>query len=238
MLTIRISDGLCSIKPWVSELKKPLSFKKSVYKLPGDYRAEVKEAVQKGKNPNSVKRYEYQIEELFSVDKDIGYFLPGALSLVREKLKELGLTWVEEDNRDPALYPEPVWQNCSDLRNEDQLTILASIVSAQGGIVKGCTGVGKSFIIRQLCKMFPTLNILVVTRRASVVKQLAVDIAKELPDEVSQVGAGGHGGGTRVIVSTTKSLHKISPDAVQLLLFDEAHAVGDQRTQLLYLKVS
>lgn len=225
---LTVSDAMCELSPWVSELERPLSYNKRIAKSPSDYYDEVKEAAKVG-TATSVSRFISERKNLYSVDKtlDVGRFLPGMLKTVEQELTRRGISYRIDDRRSPAIRPEPAWANAQMLRGQ-QLEILAAITIADGGIVDGCTGVGKSYIIRQLALIYPTLNILVVTKRADVVDTLYRSIAEALPDDVGALGAGySNVSGKRVVVTTTKSMAKIDPAQVHLLLFDEVHCVGD-----------
>lgn len=231
MVTITVSDHLCSITPWISDLATVLGYKKKVYKPISDYRADVQSAIEANRNPGRVQRFTLDPQDLYSLseDKTTGYFLPGILARVRKRLQKIGVSWQEVDARDPNLYPQPAWERLTGELRGSQLQVLATISISQGGIIKAATGAGKSFMIKKLCQIYPRFNILIVTKRAAVVKTLFRDIEAEFPGQVGQIGAGSAvaASGKRIVVCTTKSLHKVNPEEVHMLLFDEAHAVGD-----------
>lgn len=75
--------------------------------------------------------------------------------------------------------------------------------------------------------MYPTLNVLIISKAQSVVKELYTSISNALPGEVGAVFSGiNNAPGKRVVVTTTKSLHKLDADEVQLLILDECHCCG------------
>jgi superfamily II DNA or RNA helicase len=109
-----------------------------------------------------------------------------------------------------------------------QSEALVQIAHADMGIIVAATAFGKSFVITQACKMYPTLRILVVSPSVSVVNSLRNRITEELgADNVGQVGGGKRILGKRVTVSTVKSMTKVDPSVVDLMFFDEVHGVGD-----------
>jgi superfamily II DNA or RNA helicase len=109
-----------------------------------------------------------------------------------------------------------------------QSEALVQIAHADMGIIVAATAFGKSHVITQVCKMYPTLRILVTSPGVPVVNSLRDRITAELgEDSVGQVGGGKRILGRRVTVSTVKSMMKVDPSVVDLLLFDEVHGVGD-----------
>ena len=75
--------------------------------------------------------------------------------------------------------------------------------------------------------MYPTLNILVVCAAGEVVKELYRNINEALPGQVGLLNMSSNNiDGKRIIVTTSKSMVKINPERVQLVLVDEAHNYG------------
>lgn len=227
MIKIIQTDEACEIFPWISELGKTLQCKKKVMKLPSEYRKEVQQAIEKHRSPGSISRYSTETTDLFTVDgNNHAFFMPGLIGRVERTLKKLRLEYEVEKRLDPSLRPPPDWSLVGDLRGR-QLEILATVALADGGVVKAATGYGKSHLIRKLCLMYPGLNILVISKAQSVVKELYTALHDTLPEEVGAVFAGiNNAPGKRIVVTTTKSLHKINAEEVQLLILDECHACG------------
>lgn len=85
-----------------------------------------------------------------------------------------------------------------------------------------------SFLVSMLCKMYPTLNIVVTTSSQSVVQTLYGYLCEACPGEVGVKYAGKDTTrGKRIVVVTLKSLSTIPPENVHMLLCDECHNVGD-----------
>jgi len=85
-----------------------------------------------------------------------------------------------------------------------------------------------SFIISVLCKLLPTLRIVVTTSSTSVVETNYEYISKSIPGEVGCLtGKRDTTKGKRVIVTTLKSLAKIPSENVDLVIADECHDIGD-----------
>lgn len=85
-----------------------------------------------------------------------------------------------------------------------------------------------STVIGKICRMYPQLNIVVATSSSQVMKTLYNNIIKQCPGEVGIICSGQDtSNGKRIVVSTLKSLAKVNPQKVHLLLIDQAHGIGD-----------
>lgn len=129
-----------------------------------------------------------------------------------------------DDKREPL--PEALLSQVQPLR-EFQPEALAVIVHSYFGIINCPTGSGKSFLIRQVCRIYPHLKILVTTRSSSVRNSLFKDLQANCKQTISELGGGKRLQLTSdVIVATDKSLHKIPGDWPDLVLYDEVHRSG------------
>lgn len=226
MITIIKTDALCEMSPAVSDVLNKLKCSKRVMKLPSEYREELKEAIKNGISPSKVSKYTFEKTELYTIQDGRAYFMPGLLPRVQSMLESAGMKYTIYNHTDQSIRPTPDWSKVDPLRGR-QLEVLATIAASDGGIVKAATGYGKSYIIKQILKMFPTLKILIVSKAQAVVRELYKRAVEAVGDEAGCVFAGCNNSvGKRVVVTTTKSLHKIPEEEVQLLLFDEAHALG------------
>lgn len=172
-------------------------------------------------------------------DGSSGIFPAGLFQRVVKALKAKGHTYKIEDYRDlKTLMPQPDFSRVVALR-PGQDRMLAAVASSDGGQLVGATGLGKSVLIVQICKMYPTLKIVVTTPRASVVKTLHERLAAEVAyTEVGMIGGGKNETGRRITVCTTKSIMKAPLKECDLLLFDEVHGVGRNLigSQLAYVQ--
>lgn len=226
MISIIHTDAVCEMTPAVSDVLSKLKCNKRVMKLPSAYREELKQAMTNGLPPSRVSKYVFEKTDLYTVRDGRAYFMPGLLPKVESMLKDSALTYTINRHVDTEIRPAPDWSNVDDLRGR-QLEVLATIAVSDGGIIKAATGYGKSFIIKQILKMFPTLKILIVSKAQAVVRELYKRAVEAVGDDAGCVYAGINNSiGKRVVVTTTRSLHKIPEEEVQLLLFDEAHALG------------
>ena len=226
MVTITHTDAICEMIPAVSDVLSKLVCTKREMKLPSEYRDELKAAILQGQSPSKVSKYSFHKTELYALQDGRAYFMPGLLPKVEQQLNSLGMQYTVKRVVNQGIRPDPDWANVDPLRGR-QLEVLATVAASDGGVIKAATGYGKSFIIKQILKMFPTLKILIVSKAQAVVRELYKRAVEAVGDEAGCVYAGiNNSVGKRVVVTTTRSLHKIPEEEVQLLLFDEAHALG------------
>jgi superfamily II DNA or RNA helicase len=108
---------------------------------------------------------------------------------------------------------------------DDQVQVLGLIADHPGGfVVDAPTGWGKSYVIVQLCQMFPSHRIAVVSPGKEVTNMLY----RRLKEKIREVGQVGDGRNfiSRVTVCTAESLSKLRHHDWDLLLFDECHRAG------------
>lgn len=126
------------------------------------------------------------------------------------------------------------------LRNS-QLDIISYIMTHDYGQFNGITGMGKSFLITQICRMYdyPNYRIVVVAPTRPVVSSLYRSLydyfgGKEVPGDkysshrpvLGKLGDGSKCEG-RITVSTTKSLSSYAdPAKADLVLYDEVHTAA------------
>ena len=226
MVTITQTDAVCEMIPAVSDVLSKLKCTKRIMKLPSEYKEELKDAMRRGISPSKVSKYKFETTDLFKIQDGRAYFMPGLLHKVEEMLDKVGIKYEVHKHTNQDIRPMPDWSKVDPLRGR-QLEVLATIAASDGGIIKAATGYGKSFIIQQILKMFPTLNILIISKAQAVVRELYKRAVEAVGDEAGCIYAGVNNSvGKRVVVTTTRSLHKIPEEEVQLLLFDEAHALG------------
>lgn len=226
MVTITQTDAVCEMIPAVSDVLSKLKCSKRIMKLPSEYKEELKDALRRGMSPSKVSKYRFETTDLFRIQDGRAYFMPGLRPKVEEMLDKVGIKYEVHKHTNQDIRPMPDWSRVDPLRGR-QLEVLATIAASDGGIIKAATGYGKSFIIQQILKMFPTLNILIISKAQAVVRELYKRAVEAVGDEAGCIYAGVNNSvGKRVVVTTTRSLHKIPEEEVQLLLFDEAHALG------------
>jgi superfamily II DNA or RNA helicase len=208
---IKRTMNLFEVDPWIPSLDGLLSFRRLVFKFG------------MGK-----QKTEFVNEKLYHLTEDGKAQIPSGMfsKVYKELVKSHSVTI--EDFRDLArIMPTPDFSRVQLLR-PGQDKILLAIAGSDGGLLVGGCGVGKSFIITQTCLMYPTLKIVVVSPRISVVKTIYESLLAVMPS--TSVGMAGGGktpkGKPRVVVSTTGSILKCDLAGCDLLLFDESHNLG------------
>jgi hypothetical protein len=121
----------------------------------------------------------------------------------------------------PPLTPD--YRNLIQLR-DTQDEALAAIISHDHGIIAAPTAYGKSYLIRQICLLYPDAPIIVVAPGISVARSHYTTLTGLLPrNDVGMVGGGKREYNRRVTVSTKQSLMRAPIDACRILLYDEVH---------------
>lgn len=89
---------------------------------------------------------------------------------------------------------------------------------------------GKSFLIRQLCKLWPTANIIICSPVTDILRGMRAELLESLP--VHQLGfcGDGHRKRARVTLAVDKSLGYCDLHKCQLFLFDEVHRASAPKT--------
>ena len=207
MVNIEKAGNLCKITPYLPELENLLTYTK-------------KERVTEGYSEELV-----EVEEtVYFRDGACGIFPAGLLPRVQRYLRATHTPYTMARHDRP--FPVPDFTKVEPLR-DGQDRVLLALAGHEGGLLVGGCGIGKSFITEQVCRMYPTLQILVTSPRIAVVKQLYENISKKLPGEkVGLLTGARNRTGCRVTVATSKSMLKVSTEKIDLLLFDEVHAVG------------
>ncbi len=208
--------NLCRIDVWPHELADILTYKRMVGGFgagPGGRR----------KKPTFVKERVYEVHQDGSAT-----FPSGVLHRVRAFLaaRHVPVTLIDKRDR-KALKPIPDFDRIEKLRS-GQDSLLLAVARCDEGIIVGGTGIGKSFIIEQICRMYPTLRIIIVSSRLSVVKQLYQNIRNKLAPGAVGIIFGGKNEGAhhRITVVSAGSIMKADLQGCDLLLYDEAHNVG------------
>lgn len=226
-MKITLSYGICTASPWNSKYDKVGEFTLRERKSPEEIRSEREflKSMQSTKKPNP---YKYTVESVFQVEDGTCYFLLGSWHKLKEALDKDHVDYEVDEQFDPDIMPEPDYaQLKGDTFRPGQLETIALLTTQRCGVICSTVGFGKSFLIKELCRIYPTLNILVVCSAGEVVRELYRAIKEVLPGQVGLLNMDSQEvSGKRIIVTTTKSMNKINPEQVQLVLADEAHGYG------------
>ena len=171
-------------------------------------------------------------EKLFKVEGDSGYFPGGVTHRVTKHLSAMGYQISYTDHRDMArLMPAPDFRFIEKLR-EDQPETLVKIATELCGVIVCNTGWGKSFLIKQICLMYPTLKIVIISPGREDILNVYDRLSPAFPKgTVGLIGCGKKDSNQRRIICTTAAsmMHTDLPNC-DLLLFDEVHACGYNQT--------
>lgn len=209
-LTIRGTSML--VDPWVpSVLQSPLTAIKRVRK----------ERPRRGESPFKVERMKLY-EEL---ETGAAYTHAGLVRYTTEALRAARIEYEILDKRGPL--PEFDLSDVGELRKY-QPDVLAAICCSRFGIIDCPTGMGKTFIVEQICKIYKNLKILVVSGSRSVVNSVYDRICNACPDRKISKHSGSHKfkPESEIVVSTVRVLYKMPSDWPDLLIYDEVHEAG------------
>jgi superfamily II DNA or RNA helicase len=150
----------------------------------------------------------------------------------KELLSRRGITPTIEDARPPRTSADFSKTEGVEFR-DGQKEVLHLIDKHSMGIIAAATGYGKSFLIKQICRIYPNDNIVIVTAAKSVVMGIYEDLMKD-PELAYQTGAlcsaKNTGPNFRIVVTTIRSLHKTNNEKCSILLADECHNFGAAST--------
>lgn len=228
-MIVTVADTLVRIDGWEPRFTPLCTYTLKVRKTPEEVKAERERKLRE--NPGSkpkIQNIKFEERREIHLDGDVAYIQPGLWPRISKELDKAGVQYTIIDKRIKEIRPVAAYERLSgiELRHGQEIT-LGLIATRDCGIIKCTTAFGKSFLIGCICKMYPTLNILVTTKSSQVVGTLYSYLSKLLPGEVGFLYARGNTAhGKRVVVTTLKSIGHIPPNEVHLLLCDECHEVG------------
>ena len=218
-----VTPGCVTVDPWVPRLQTSLRFlRKKRVTMPfeaasGEMRTVVQKILQK--------------EALYLVGGDgdsCGYVYPGLLEYTKDLLEGMGHDVSITDTR-----PKPPPGDFSLLTKElrpGQHDILNVLCTQQNGIIKAAAGLGKTEAIVQFLNICPDLRVGIVTFRGEVRDSIYTRIRTGAPSRRPCMLAAGHKfreADTYVLVD--KSLHRLPPEAIDILLIDEVHGAAAEQ---------
>ncbi len=123
----------------------------------------------------------------------------------------------------PCEIPEPDFTRLGEVSwRGSQMPVLSAILANRYGTIVCPTGWGKSFIIRLIARLYPTITICITVPSIAVADEFYKGLVVEFPT-IGRIGDGKEHIG-RITIAVTHSVHKV-PEDTQLVLVDEAHAV-------------
>jgi superfamily II DNA or RNA helicase len=146
-----------------------------------------------------------------------GYYLR-----IVEQLRKHNIVFTEED-RLPNMLEAPDLSKIKGVQwRPHQTEVFSKLLAYRGGIVKAPMALGKSFIIKQLCKVYPNSKVVITVNSLDIAKPIYEDLKRD----VAGLGWCGTGGQrpNRVTVAVSKSLRHAPTDA-NIVLADEVHCL-------------
>lgn len=146
----------------------------------------------------------------------------GYTEQIRQELVGRGFKVIDEYRTDPGLGTADLTKVAHVDWRPRQIEVFSKLVAMPGGTIVCPVGFGKTFLVKQLAKVYPHAKIGITVPSLDIARDMYKDLQHDL-DDVGFHGTGLHKDG-RVCVYVTKSLG-YCPEDVQLLLVDEAHSV-------------
>lgn len=179
------------------------------------------------------QKHKTQLINMYKVDEenDLIYTFAGFMDRLLKLFEECRFEVVfQEFDRPPDF--EPILDNLNDVKlrkgQEEMLSIMMACDRAQ---LNGLTALGKSFLIKQVVKLYSHENcyITVCAQQKPIVQALYRDLIDMVPGQVGMCGNGSNDP-RRITVCTAKSLMKANPEKTNILLYDEVHTAGAKQT--------
>jgi superfamily II DNA or RNA helicase len=105
----------------------------------------------------------------------------------------------------------------------EQIKMMETIVSSEGGQIQSPTGSGKTYFLGELCRLYPQANIIIAAPGIETVATAKRYLEEKFPGDVGQVG-GGRSYSRRITVATYDSVIKVNNiEHCDILVVDEAH---------------
>lgn len=211
-MRITAGNNLLFLSPWLKPLEGLLTLKRRVRGEFGKY--------------NTVLEKMFVTEDVNGVTS--GYAPVGLANRIFDFLKRNSVPYTYVENRPQLPMPDFSLIDVNALR-PGQDTALVRLAEAYCGLIVAATGYGKTYLIVQICRMFPNQNIVITTARKAVVMTIYERLIKE-PSLAGQVGVmcsdKNTGPDFRIVVSTIRSLFKTNKEKCNILLADECHNFG------------
>lgn len=175
---------------------------------------------------------EEQTVPCYSLDETTNecLFLAGLLDKFTAAAKKQGYEVSVLDGRLPnPMELKPDYDKIPDTLRHKQDDAINAIINNDKGIIKCGTGFGKSFIMTNICMIYPTAKIVIVTASKVVVKQTYESLVQMLGKHEVGLICGGTNSledNKRVTVSTCASVLRAPLATCDFLFFDEVHNCG------------
>jgi superfamily II DNA or RNA helicase len=172
---------------------------------------------------------EYETVQLFAV-QDGMLLCPAGLERRVTRLLQDALYRVARIDCDEHALPAPAFDRLDLLRPGQEDMILA-LVENEMGIIEGPTGAGKSFVIRQVCKLWHEAKVIICSPHSGIVHQTYQELVQLFGTaQVGMVGGGVHDVGKRVLCVVDRSLEHCNLKDCDIFIYDEVHRAAAPKT--------
>lgn len=152
----------------------------------------------------------------------------GFWKMIREECAARGWTCVMEDYRKP--FPAPRLDLTGGMRFSQAKLVREAVSSGMSGLIGAPTRYGKTFILMNMARAFPSAAVVITAPGKDLVRQLFSEAKTMLAPRTVRMMGGGKGSSTvatdDVMVCSMDSLHKIDKTNTDVLITDEPHAIA------------
>ncbi|TXH09841.1 MAG: hypothetical protein E6R03_16160 [Hyphomicrobiaceae bacterium] len=138
------------------------------------------------------------------------------------------LTFELRDLRVKDMLPPPRFDLMCNFRFRQRELLEKALLKNCSGLIGAPTRYGKSTLMRNILRAWPTTQTIVILPGADLLRQCHEELKAEIPDrEIKLIGAGSKTQyqSEDITVVSMDSLHKVDPGPVKLMVIDEPHAV-------------
>lgn len=214
------TDGTLFVWPWPAGLEKDLTVRRHI--------RERVPIVTDGGTVLTKVRHGHTKEVLYRLtdDHSTGAVFSGLTDYVKKWLQDRRLETVYTVRRKPL--PVPDWSRMTKTLREGQPEILKVMTEHHCATIQAATGLGKSEAIVQFLRVSPGVRVGIVTFTGQVRNSLFRRIRDGDPDRRICVLKSGSikDPDADTFVMVDKSLHRLSPEEIDVLIIDEAHGAA------------
>lgn len=216
-IKIRRLGRVCLMDPFPSFLKKVLTF-----------------PIQRGEFDARTKDLSYNPEDKEFWQKNEegpGYFYSAGFTYkVCKLLKDEGYEIDYKDLRGINLE-EPDFSNLSVTLRKPQKKAIASMEASEGGLIGMGTGVGKTILLSEHCRIHPEACFVISSQETPPLRAVYQNLKTDLGDDVAGLGVvGKEAEPSRITICNAKGLHNAPLRSADVLHFDEVHGAAAEKT--------
>lgn len=149
----------------------------------------------------------------------------GFIDKVRQYARDRSIHFSEVDLRQPL--PKARLDLMHGFRFSQRSLLTKALIQDRSGLIGAPTRYGKSWLMLNIIRAYPTLRIAVLAPGADLIKQNYSFLKENLRRHVAMIGGGTSARKTseHVTVCSMDSIHKLDADRIDLVIIDEPHAL-------------